>query len=180
MKYLFLPVLAFLLLTPVNADAGNDACRESSADCITVGEWEFELAVGIGMRSNPLVSGQDIPLVLVPQWRYYGERWFVDNLELGYTIAHQPHFLFGGIMTPGQDRLYFHRWDPGNLVVDLSSGGTVVSGNLTDLRDRRHALLGGMEFSVFGGWGDLHAQLLWDVSGVHDGREWRMAYSMPF
>ena len=59
--------------------AADDECKQPSAECVAVGGWNFSVALGAGVRTNPLVNGQGLPLVVVPQVSYYGERFFLDN-----------------------------------------------------------------------------------------------------
>jgi hypothetical protein len=77
-----------------------------------------------------LVNGKDIPLVAIPQFSYYGRRFFIDNLDFGFTLAERGANTFNLIATPGYDRVYFYRSDlqnffigfPNTSPVDESSG----------------------------------------------------------
>lgn len=84
-------------------------------DCVPVGQWQFNLALGAGLRQNPLLHKSDTPLILLPEVSYYGERFFLKNLEFGFTLfestRHQLHLLG----TPSIDQMYFNRWDPLNF-----------------------------------------------------------------
>lgn len=62
-----------------------DDCDAASRDCVVVGKWNFSIALGAGVRTNPLVRGQDLPLLVVPQFSYYGKRFYIDNLDVGFT-----------------------------------------------------------------------------------------------
>lgn len=67
------------------------------------------------MRSNPLHGGDDTPLVLLPEVSYYGERFFLENLEMGFTLFENPRHQLNALVTPGYDQMYFNRWDPFNF-----------------------------------------------------------------
>ncbi len=177
-------LLSMLLLSPSKA-LSND-CVDPSEACATVGEWEFQVAVGVGKRTNPLVDSDDIPLVVVPQVSYYGERFFLENLELGYTLTESNHFMLNAILTPGRDSAYFLREDINNFFVDgvlefsnsIQPGDTPIDADTLDLDDlhkRRLAGLAGFELSS--DWAGLQwqLQLLQDITRVHKGQEARFA-----
>lgn len=152
-------------------------------DYVTVGEWEFAVSIGLGQRSNPLLRSDDIPLLLLPRIRYYGERWFLENLEFGYTLSDQPSLMVNAIATPGYDRLFFYRWDPSNFFIDI--GGVAVDPttnlsyiNLAGLSTRRLAYLAGVELSGGIELVEWQLQMLHDVTGVHDGSEIRLGFAL--
>ncbi len=89
-----------------------------------VGDWRVNLGLGLGMRSNPLHGGEDNPLVLLPEVSYYGERFFLKNLEMGFTLFEDDRHQFSALITPGYDQMYFNRWDPFNF----SDAGGFTSG----------------------------------------------------
>lgn len=118
-------LLLGLTLVAGTAGAQQDDCGPNQEGCIAVGSWEFSLALGAGARTNPLRGADAVPLVLIPQVSYYGERVFIDNLELGVTLVDRPEWMVNALITPGRDGLYFFQDDWGRFVLD---GG--VSGNL--------------------------------------------------
>jgi outer membrane protein len=101
----------------VYAAADDDECKGPSQDCVAVGQWNFSVGLGAGIRTNPLVGGKDIPLVVVPQLSYYGKRFFIDNLDFGFTVAEHGGNTFSLIATPGYDRVYFYRTDLQNFFI---------------------------------------------------------------
>jgi outer membrane scaffolding protein for murein synthesis (MipA/OmpV family) len=103
---------------PVRA---QDSCEP---DCVAVGDWRVSVGLGAGVRSNPLHQGEDIPLVVLPEVSYYGERFFLDNLEMGFTLFEDRRHQFNLLLTPGYDQMYFNRWDPFNFT---TGGGFVAS-----------------------------------------------------
>ena len=103
----------------------QDTCLE---DCVEVGAWRVNLGVGLGMRGNPLHGGDDIPLVLLPEVSYYGERFFLKNLEMGFTLFENERHQFNALITPGYDQMYFNRWDPFNFT---DAGGFTAGGGPT-------------------------------------------------
>jgi MipA family protein len=68
-----LAVLAHI--SPVFAD---DDCKSPSGECVPVGGWNFSLALGAGVRTDPVEHEGTIPLVVIPHISYYGERFFLE------------------------------------------------------------------------------------------------------
>lgn len=113
-------LLMLCLVAPANAFAQSD-CVD---DCVEVGAWRVNVGMGLGVRGNPLHGGEDIPLVLLPEVSYYGERFFLKNLEMGFTVFENDRHQFNALITPGYDQMYFNRWDPFNF----SDAGGFTSG----------------------------------------------------
>ena len=101
-----------------------DDCASPSDDCVAVGRWNLSVALGAGVRTNPLVHGQDIPLVVVPQFSYYGKRFFIDNLDPGVTLYEGDTNTLSLIASPGYDRVFFYRSDLQNIFVGQAPVGS--------------------------------------------------------
>jgi outer membrane protein len=102
--------------TATTAAATKD-CTELSDDCVAVGGWSLSVALGAGVRTNPLAQGQDIPLVVVPQFSYYGKRFFIDNLDPGVTLLESGSNTLSLVASPGYDRVFFYRSDLQNIFI---------------------------------------------------------------
>src|ERR1700676_3344055 len=124
----FLPIV--LGLACAQGAGAADDCRGPSTDCVAVGGWNFSVGLGVGARTNPLVGSKTIPLVVVPQFSYYGKRLFIDDLDLGFTLADNDGITLNLVASPGYDRVFFYRSDLQNVFVSGFGGGgsaTVVS-----------------------------------------------------
>ncbi len=121
-RSLFIALVA-LPLPLLNA---TEDCVEETRDCIPVDTWAVSLGVGLGARSNPLEDGEPLPLVLLPSVHYYGERFFIDNLNIGYLLAQSRHQEFNVLMSPAYEHMFFNDFSIGNLVI----GGGVNSAPL--------------------------------------------------
>lgn len=183
-----IPLLWFCLLssTTQHAFASDEDwhCSESDPECVPIGEWMITVGVGIGMRTNPIVNGKDIPLFILPEIRYYGERFFIDTYTAGLTLAEFNQQMINVVGTIGFDQIYFKSRSIGNFVIE--SGAFSVSDDDPDQQssgdpeidfDRLHsrdtAGLAGLEYSYYNQYWDLSLQLLQDVTGVHEGQEIR-------
>ena len=74
--YLFSPAI----------NANEEAEIQQAIDAYQESPWELGVAAGYGMRSNPLVHSDDIPLYVVLDIAWFGERFFFDNGDLGLNI----------------------------------------------------------------------------------------------
>ena len=105
------------LLSVRTAVAAED-CQSNTDDCVAVGHWNFSIALGGGVRTNPLASSASIPLVVIPQVSFYGKRFFLDDLDVGFTLADAGENTINLIASPGYDRVYFYRSDLQNFFVN--------------------------------------------------------------
>ena len=158
------------------------SCTTPTPDCAIVGKLDFSLSLGYGTRTNPVTGGSDIPLVVVPHLSYYGKRFFLEDLELGYTLFEDASNTINVIATPGYDRVFFVRDDLQNYFVGGGSAGATppqrpVQGDRD--RDRDTTYLAGPEwhFDYRGIAGQLNA--LYEVTGEHKGYEVRGAVAFP-
>ena len=119
-------LLMYLTLMPqiVSADG---ACSAAGSDCVAVGEWQFSVGVGLGVRTNPLLDGDDLPILVLPEVNYYGERFFWDTTTLGFTLLDSPHHMINLVATAGLDHMYFHDWSLGNFVIESAGSGYTIS-----------------------------------------------------
>ena len=106
----------------------DDDCKGPSSECVPVGGWNFSLSLGAGVRTDPVVHESDIPLVVIPHFSYYGERFFIDDLDAGVTLLDTDNTTLSLIASPGYDRVFFYRSDLQNLFVSgLSNFDTSAS-----------------------------------------------------
>ena len=71
--------LALLLLA---LDATLCLAEEETEEA-TESRWRLGAAFGYGVRSNPLVQSDDIPIIVDLDIAWFGDRWFFDNGDLG-------------------------------------------------------------------------------------------------
>jgi MipA family protein len=170
--------------------AETSSCTAPSPDCAVVGQWEISAAFGFGQRSNPVEGRSDIPLVVIPHISWYGKRFFLENLEVGYTVYDGEANTFNLIASPGYDRVFFYKNDfqnifiagtgiPGNAT--FTSAGAVVpaEGREFPVKSRHTTYLAGPEWSFT--YGNVTGQVnaLREVTGENDGYEVRAAIAAP-
>jgi outer membrane protein len=182
LRTLFL-CLASLALAPQLARAAS-ACSAPSPECAVVGQFEISVSLGVGQRSNPVAGRSDIPLVVIPHLSYYGKRFFLENLEVGYTLHDGEANTFNLIAAPGYDRVFFYRNDLQNIFIEggttLATGAPIAaSGQEFEVGPRRTTYLVGPEWTF--DYGPVTGQFdaLREVTGRHDGYEVRGALAAP-
>ena len=174
-------------------------CKGESSECVPVGGWNFSLALGAGVRTDPVVHEGTIPLVVIPQFSYYGEHFFIDDLDAGVTFLDGDRSTLSLIASPGYDRVFFYRSDPQNIFVTglgnfassstgpvLTPGGAKAPPGTTGStpvefppRSRQWTYLAGPEwtFKYAGITGQL--DVLHEITGHNHGNEVRAALGIP-
>lgn len=187
-------LISLLALSPLSLQAA-DGCTDASGNCVEVGKWRVSVALGAGVRTNPVMSNKDIPLIVLPEIQYQGERFFIQNLDFGAMLWENEGQQLNLLVTPGYDQVFFHRWSLGNFIVDsrvmMSSTDksallpeydyrAAKSVDMSRLHKRRMAALGGIEYQVVLDKWSFQWQWLHDLIGVHDGQELRLAMTRSF
>jgi MipA family protein len=167
--------------------SGGDSCNAPSKDCVAVGHWNFNISLGAGLRTDPVIHEATIPLVVIPQFSYYGKRVFVEDLDLGFTLTQSDASTLSLIATPGYDRVFFYRSDLQNIFVSgILSGDnghtTTTGGSHVESvpgGPRHWTYLAGPEwtFETHGIKGQL--DLLHEITAQNHGNEVRAALGIP-
>lgn len=183
---------AIVCLCCSGAAFAEDDCKAPSDDCVAVGGWSLSVALGAGVRTNPLVHGQNIPLVVVPQFSYYGKRFFIDNLDPGVTLFEGESHTVSLIASPGYDRVFFYRSDLQNIFLGSAtsfSGGSGAAGRPPQhpaeairefpSRSRKVTYLAGPEWTFKHGGISGQLDYLHEITGRNHGDEIRAALGVP-
>jgi outer membrane protein len=172
------------------ADSEAQGCAGPSDDCVAVGHWSFSVALGAGLRTNPLARSENIPLAIIPHVSYYGTRFFLDDLDVGVTLVENAWTSLSLIASPGYDRVYFYRTDLQNFFITgyTPAGAAVYTQDSTVAavavakvtpRTRRITYLAGPEWTFKAGGISGQLDVLRDVTGQDDGTEIRAALGIP-
>jgi len=154
-------------------------CDENSPSCQRVGEWKFNLALGYGRLDNPLNGGEDFPLVVIPNFSYYAESWYIENTEIGYTFINDEKYDVSVVSTPNKQASLFHQFHPSNLFLGID-GGPINSVYFDPERDLPPSVdtVGNRSFAVDAGLVSnfylsqsmkLRVNWLYDISNVYKG-----------
>jgi MipA family protein len=156
--------------------------------------WRLGVALGYGMRTNPLIQSDDIPVVVDLDIAWFGERWFFDNGDLGFELFDRPSITTNLVARVNSDRAFFSKTNTRYVNFTLASGGVVLP--LTDpatgqpiaeapptplkVPKRDYAVELGLEMLMDGEWGQASMRAFHDVSGTHNGYEIGVDYSYRF
>lgn len=165
-------------------------------------DWQFSLGIGAGVRTNPVAYASDMPIILLPQVEYSGERFFIQNLDMGYILSENKNHQLNLLLTPSYDQMFFDRWNSGNFFVEsgnnlLGTGSnsapsqnpepleppirdsdeSFADKNQFSLHKRRITALAGLEYNF--SMAELDWQLHWvhDLLDLHNGNEIRLVAS---
>lgn len=182
-----LPRLIACLLLVLSTPSLADTSAGSSAETPS---WRLGIAAGYGERSNPLVGGENLTLYADLDIAWFGDRWFFDNGDLGYTLIDRPAATVNVIARANSDRLFFSRTSGPVAVIGLTLDAPDSDPDFSptpefsqplgaielEPPERSWALESGFEILQEGRWGFLQASFLHDVSGVHNGYEAALSY----
>ncbi len=132
--------------------------------------WRLGIGLGYGLRSNPLVQSDDIPILVDIDIAWFGERFFFDNGDLGLTLVDNEFITASVIGRANSDRIFFGKTDTRFVTVGLA-GQPLADAVELSIPDRDYAAELGLELLADGRWGQLQLTAYQDVSGTHDGYE---------
>lgn len=140
--------------------------------------WRLGIALGYGERSNPLIGSSEIPVAVDLDIAWFGERFFFDNGDLGYTFVNNDALTLSLIGRVNSDRVFFSKANTRLVTFDVGLAGPVD----VELEppDRDFAIELGAELLTDGGWGQLQLTAFGDVSGTHEGFELAARWSRGF
>lgn len=170
-----LVVICCALQASVVAASEQTAAGEAAAES----RWRLGAALGYGLRTNPLVQSDDIPIVLDLDIAWFGDHWFFDNGDLGLTFADNDRLTSSVVARFNSDRVFFGRTDTRFVSFDFA-GMPLSEAVEFKVPDRDYAIELGVELLTDGGWGQLQLSAFHDVSNTHDGFEVFVDYSYPW
>ena len=141
--------------------------------------WRLGVAAGYGMRSNPLVFSDDIPIVVDLDIAWFGKRFFFDNGDVGYTVADNDFLTGSFIARVNSDRVFFAKTNTPFIQVGLD-GAALSTATQVKVPDRDYAIEAGFEMLADGRWGAVQMAVFHDVSGTHGGFGVDMDYRYGF
>lgn len=137
--------------------------------------WRLGIGLGYGVRSNPLVQSDDIPIFVDIDVAWFGDRFFFDNGDLGLTLVDNELLTASVVARANSDRVFFGKTDTRFVTVGLAGQPLSEAVELT-IPDRDYAAELGLEILADGRWGQLQLTAFHDVSGTHEGYEIRFDY----
>lgn len=178
--------ISILFSTVCAADAEQTVISES-AEQITTGQWHIGLNVGIGVMTNPLEGGDNLPLVVIPDIAYYAEQFFFDNGRIGYSFVQSENHIVNLVSEFNPETRFFVDWHPSNIFALQSSSSLNIEAesspvkntpNLDGLNKRRWAFDMGLSYHYIHQNHVFSVQSLADVSGVYNGSRTGLQWQM--
>ncbi len=169
------------LAAQVFTGAAYGQCQSENDNCVSVNQWQFSLAIGVGQLTNPLEGGDDIPLVLLPDIHYYSEQFFIENNVVGYSFYQSENFVLSAVGQLNREKAFFTDWQPSHLFVPNFSDSMLTEAeqrsiDKDDVSKRKWAVDGGIQLNWFIGQNtELKAQLLHDINNVYQGVNGQLA-----
>ncbi len=175
---------AIFSLFTVSVSAAPDCAMPRA--CVEQG-WHVAVAMGLGERSNPLDGGDRIPLLLLPDITWYGERAYFDNGELGAQWQTAPHTAIDLFLSVNGERAYFSFWHPNNIFLTrmfMTSNTTQEDGMINErlmlstehIEKRRWAVDAGVRWHIYLNDAEWQFAALTDASDVHNGQQFAVRY----
>lgn len=150
--------------------------------------WRFGIGLGYGMRTNPLVQSEDIPILVDLDIAWFGKRFFFDNFDLGFALADNRWFTANAVARVNSDRVFFGKTNTKYVnfrltstgqvpIADPSTGALVETPQALTVPDRDYAIEMGLEMLLDGEWGQATLRGFHDVSHTHEGFELSADYN---
>lgn len=148
--------------------------------------WRLGVGLGYGVRSNPLIQSDDIPVIVDLDFAWFGKRWFIDNGDLGFTLFDNARTTTSIVARLNSDRVFFGKTNTRYVNFTYAGRGETVAIVQSDPStpgaievqpievkppDRDYAVEIGVETMIDGEWGTATFRAFHDVSGTHEGYE---------
>ncbi|TLU67369.1 MipA/OmpV family protein [Thalassotalea litorea] len=180
MKYaVFLSIIIASLLSAPASLAKNN----SEQALVKPGTFDFRLTAGIGGIENPLKQRDNISSPLLPEFSYYGDKFYVENLVLGYSLYESENWLIDAYGYFNNDGYFFADSTSEKLVsiagiTQNTWRASKVAINFQEI-ERDLSYLGGVNISHIGPWLRTNFSMAKDVTSVHHGEEISLTFTKP-
>lgn len=105
----FCKYLALLsLLSCIALSAGAEVKNESSQNHVETNQWSFDIAAGYAAIENPLKHRSSAETHVLPQWHYYGDNFYIDNVTLGYSLFESDSFYIDLYSYLNDDGIFYN------------------------------------------------------------------------
>ncbi len=144
-------------------------------------------AIGIGLVTNPLNGGDNIPLVILPSIHYYGEKFFIENNQIGYSFYQSEQIVVSAVSQLNREKMFFNDWKPSHLFVQQFSESAGLEPSVQEPSDefvidksevakRKWAVDAGFQLNWFTNDStNIEARLLHDINNVYHGLNGRLS-----
>ncbi|HJS15644.1 MULTISPECIES: MipA/OmpV family protein [Rheinheimera] len=181
--------VVWLFLTCFLGSSAALACTRDEDGCVESEQFQLSVALGAGQRSNPLYDGESFPMLLLPDFSYYTDSWFIDNGTVGYSLAQNDQFAVSLVMRLNSEKGYFQRWFAGNVITMNTSGSflppeveigtekSMSAVSVEHVKKRPTAVDAGLQFNWFGEQWQSRLNLWQDVNSKYEGQNASLSWS---
>lgn len=189
MGYVSMKSVVWLFLTCFLGSSAALACTRDEDGCVESEQFQLSVALGAGQRSNPLYDGESFPMLLLPDFSYYTDSWFIDNGTVGYSLAQNDQFAVSLVMRLNSEKGYFQRWFAGNVITMNTSGSflppeveigtekSMSAVSVEHVKKRPTAVDAGLQFNWFGEQWQSRLNLWQDVNSKYEGQNASLSWS---
>ena len=199
-KYLRRYLVAIAILVLSSSAFAQDAtdCNDQP-DCIAVDSWHLGVALGVGVKVNPLQDGDNIPYIILPDVAYYGENWYWDNAEAGFQFIQDNRISAEVFASINSERALFSFWHSDNIFAGLGDSILAPPGDfpfppfddgqfkgdgdpisVDEVASRKWAADVGIRWHYYQDQGEWTLGLAADASDVHGGYQFNLSYKTAF
>ncbi len=176
-------LLALTVLVPTFAFASEP--ETASPDEVVVDRWYFSLAVGYAHIETPTAAGKPIESFVLPSIVYYGEKFYLENFTMGYSLLETEDLIIDLQGRLNEDSLLFELDGLSNILATDLIGLTPPRGNPRNPPElepiqRNASYMAGANFLKITPWGDFSLGLYQDVTNVHHGHEILLTFNNQF
>jgi outer membrane protein len=173
MRKFLVPLISMLGLLGASAALAADPDPQTTNQS----PWRLGVALGYGIRTNPLALSDDIPILVNLDIGWFGKRWFFDNGDVGLMVIDRDHYTVDLVGRFNNDRVFFNKTN--SKFISVGDGADKPILEKVEVPDRDYAVEVGVELLADGDWGYFQATAFQDVSGTHGGYELFADYSYP-
>jgi outer membrane protein len=165
------------------------ACASGEDACVEAEQFQLSVAVGAGQRSNPLYDGDGFPMLILPDFSYYTDSWFVDNGTFGYSLEQNEQFALSLVTRLNPEKGYFQRWFAGNVItmnssavflppaVEIGAEKTMSAVSIENVKKRPTALDAGLQLNWFGEQWQSRLNFWQNVNSKYNGQNASWSWS---
>lgn len=150
--------------------------------------WSLGATLGYGERANPLINANDDTIYGFVHVAYFGERFFFDNGDFGWSLKSGEDWSVNLIAGIGGERSFFSFFDDSNefspglgqgLFPSLPEDFSEEEREAIEAPDRDRTIDAGIELIANWRESEIMLQLLNDVSDRHNGQEAWLSWALP-
>ncbi|MDN7125686.1 MipA/OmpV family protein [Pseudidiomarina sp. 1APP75-32.1] len=168
--------MALLLLLTMKSSSAL-ATDKTDPQQVLANQWHVSLAVGYGYVDVPRAGKKPVKTYLLPSISYYGEKFYLENFTMGYSLYEGDIFMLDLQTKLNDDVIFFELDGFENLFAsDLlgftpNRGGAGPTASPIISIERSVSYLGGVNALWTTPAGDLSLGGFNDISNIHNGHE---------